>query len=315
MKVLLARPRGYCAGVEMALAALDAALVRFGAPIHCYHQIVHNRYLVAHYESRGVVFVDDVARVPAGSVVVFSAHGVAPAVREQARAQGLTVVDATCPLVAKVHAEARQFDRAGFTIVLVGHRGHDETVGVQGEAPDAVVVVENEADVERLVVTDPARVAYVTQTTLSVDDTRQVIDALRRRFPLIRAPAQEDICYATQNRQEAVRHLSAWADVAIVIGSANSSNSRRLAEVAEARGARAYLVDGPDDIDPSWLVSAKTVVLTAGASVPEALVEKTLGWLRERFGALIEQHVVREEHVRFNLPLEVRSVVSVPVAS
>lgn len=308
MKVRLAAPRGYCAGVEMALAALDAALTRYGTPIYCFHQIVHNRYLVARYEARGVVFVDDIECVSPGSVVIFSAHGVAPSVRERALALGLTVVDATCPLVQKVHAEARRFQRRGQAIVLVGHRGHDETVGVQGEAPDSVIVVENEADVEQLDVADPARVAILTQTTLSVDDTRHVVEAIRRRYPLVEAPAHEDICYATQNRQEAVRKLAAGADVALVIGSTNSSNSCRLAEVAVAQGARAYLVDGPSEIDVDWLTGAGIVVLTAGASVPETLVEETVAWLEEHFDADVERHVILTEDVRFNLPPEIREL-------
>src|SRR5688500_14025042 len=221
MRVLLAAPRGYCAGVEMALAALDAALARHGAPVHCYHQIVHNRPLVAHYEARGVVFVDDVSDVPPGGVLVFSAHGVSPAVREAARARGLAVVDATCPLVHKVHAEARRYARRGDTIVYVGHHGHDEAVGVQGEAPDAMVLVETVDDVAALRLDADAPLAVLTQTTLAVDDTRTVLDALRRRFPLAQAPAQEDICYATQNRQEAVRQLATGADVVLVLGSEN----------------------------------------------------------------------------------------------
>jgi 4-hydroxy-3-methylbut-2-enyl diphosphate reductase len=312
MRILLAAPRGYCAGVEMALAALDATLARHGAPVHCYHQIVHNRWLVAHYEARGVTFVNEVDEVPPGGVLVFSAHGVSPAVRARAQARGLTVIDATCPLVHKVHAEARRYAQRGDAIVYVGHAGHDEAVGVTGEAPDAVRLVEHEEDVARLEVADGQRVVCLTQTTLSVDDTRQLLVALRRRFPQLQAPPQEDICYATQNRQEAVRRLAAHADVALVVGSVNSSNSKRLCEVAASQGARAYLFDTLAEIDPSWLADAETVVLTAGASAPEQLVEETLAWLVARFGATVEHHVLLEEDVHFNLPPQLRAAAPTP---
>ena len=306
MKILLAQPRGFCAGVEMAVTALAHAVEHFGAPVYCYHQIVHNASLIAQFEGRGVVFVNDTSEVPLGAVLVLSAHGVAPAVRDAAEARGIRVVDATCPLVSKVHAEARRFNRRGYTIVLVGHRGHDETVGVAGEAPDAVVHVESTDDVARLEIRDATRVAYLTQTTLSVTDSERVIAALRGRFPRIEGPAQDDICYATHNRQEAIRALSHSAPVALVLGSHNSSNSRRLVEVAEAEGARAYLVDGPEAINPAWLRGVPAVVLTAGASVPERVVAATIDWLRAQFGAVVVAQPGRTESLHFQLPVELR---------
>ena len=306
LRVLLARPRGFCAGVDMAVSALDRALELFGAPVYAYHQIVHNTYLVARYQRRGVVFVDDVRDVPESGTVVLSAHGVAPEVRRLADARRLRTVDATCPLVHKVHSEARRFARDGYTIVLVGHRGHDETLGVMGEAPAQMVLVETVADVERLHVRDAGRVAYLTQTTLSVDDAGRVIDALRRRFPAIVGPATEDICYATQNRQDAVRTLAPRADRVLVIGSGNSSNSRRLAELGERQGVPTRLVDGPEELDASWFIGARTVLVTAGASVPEELVQATVAWLQQRFDTEVEEQRGAEETLRFQLPVVVR---------
>ncbi|MGH7528034.1 MAG: 4-hydroxy-3-methylbut-2-enyl diphosphate reductase [Gemmatimonadales bacterium] len=308
MRVLLTRPRGFCAGVEMAIVSLDRALRLFGAPLYAFHQIVHNQHLVRQYQDRGVHFVDDLHEIPIGGTVVFSAHGVAPAVRELAERRGLRVVDATCPLVHKVHAEARRFARDGYDIVLFGHRGHDETAGVVGEAPDRIQVVENEEEIERLAPANPDRVAYLTQTTLSVDETHGLIDALRRRFTAVAGPRKEDICYATQNRQEAVKEVAGEADLALVIGSQNSSNSQRLVEVASRRGIPARLIDGPEQLDPAWFEGVGTMLVTAGASVPESLVRATVGWIVDRFGAEVEERQLVEETIRFQLPVVVREV-------
>ncbi|MEO8451713.1 MAG: 4-hydroxy-3-methylbut-2-enyl diphosphate reductase [Gemmatimonadota bacterium] len=306
MRVLLAHPRGFCAGVDMALSSLDRALELFGAPVYAYHQIVHNAPLVSRYERRGVRFVDDLGAVPEGATVVFSAHGVAPELRRAADERRLRVVDATCPLVHKVHNEARRFARAGYTIVFIGHGGHDETVGVMGEAPGLIHLVETVEGVASLEVPDPMRVAYLTQTTLSQDEARRIIDALRGRFPRIAAPPREDICYATQNRQEAVSELLADADLLLVIGSRNSSNSQRLAELGSSRGVPARLIDGTADLDPAWFRAVGTVLLTAGASVPEEFVEAVLEWIRARFDAEVEERRFAEETLRFQLPLVVR---------
>jgi 4-hydroxy-3-methylbut-2-enyl diphosphate reductase len=310
MRLLLAEPRGFCAGVEMAVGALDSTLARFGAPVYAYHHIVHNHGVVADFEARGVVFVDDVAAVPEGATLVFSAHGVSPAVRAAAEARHLCVVDATCPLVAKVHAEARRFARLGYAVILVGHRGHDETVGVTGEAPDHVIaVVESAAEVAALDVPDATRVAFLTQTTLSVSDVAEIVDALRARFPHIVGPPSSDICYATTNRQEAVRAVAGEADVVLVLGSATSSNTVRLVETAQAAGRAAYRVDAAREIQPEWLAGARTVALTAGASVPEAVVAEATAWLAAHGVARVETRRVRDEAMRFRLPLPVRGEV------
>ncbi len=308
MRVLLADPRGFCAGVNMAIATLQRALERFGAPVYVYHEIVHNRWVVESFRRRGVVFVDRLNDVPDGAYVVFSAHGVPPQLRREAARRGLKAIDATCPLVTKVHREAKEFARRGYTIVLVGHAGHDEVVGTMGEAPDRIVLVETLDDVERLEVPDPNKVAYLTQTTLSVDDAAVLIGRLRERFPAIAGPRKDDICYATQNRQEAVRRLAPLADVGLVVGSANSSNSRRLAELAASFGIPAHLIDGPDDIAPQWLLGKQCVLLTAGASAPEELVERCCEFLHRRFGAVVETHSVRQENVRFPLPAPLRDL-------
>jgi 4-hydroxy-3-methylbut-2-enyl diphosphate reductase len=313
VRVLLAQPRGYCAGVEMALASLDRSLELFGTPLYAYHQIVHNTPLVRHYQQRGVTFVDDLADVPAGGTVVFSAHGVAPDVRRLAAERGVRVIDATCPLVSKVHSEARRFARAGYTIIMVGHAGHDETVGVMGEAPGCIHLVETLADVAALQVLDPDRVAWLTQTTLSIDETREILAALRQRFPAIEGPARDDICYATQNRQEAVRALLDEADLLLVIGSHNSSNSQRLAELGRRQGVPALLVDGPADLDPATFAGVATVAITAGASVPESFVQATVSWLLQRFGGSVEERRITEESVRFQLPVIVRSIAEATV--
>ncbi len=306
MQVLLAAPRGFCAGVNMAIESLELALRAFGPPIYVYHEIVHNRYVVESFRDRGVVFVDDLAAVPEGAHLLFSAHGVAPEVRRIARQRRLTAIDATCPLVTKVHLEAVRFAKAGYKILLIGHEGHDEVVGTIGEAPDAVILVQDEHEADRLELPPDAKVAYLTQTTLSVDDANRIIRRLQARFPQLVGPAKEDVCYATQNRQEAVRALCAEADLVLVVGSQNSSNSQRLRELAAERGVAAHLIDGVTDIDPAWFVDVQTVVVTAGASAPESIVEQCLDYLREHHQAQIEVRTVREEAVHFPLPRELR---------
>ncbi len=307
MKVLLASPRGFCAGVNMAIESLDLALESLAPPIYVYHEIVHNKYVVEHFRGRGVTFVDHLADVPHGATLLFSAHGVSPEVRRLARERNLRAIDATCPLVTKVHLEAIKYAQAGYTILLIGHEGHDEVIGTMGEAPEAIVLVESPEEVATLQVADENRVAYLTQTTLSVDDANRIITRLKERFPRIAAPPKDDICYATQNRQEAVSILAKDADLAVVLGSQNSSNSQRLAELARERGIRAYLVDGPGDLDPAWFSGAKTVLVTAGASAPEQVVDECLDWLREHFNATVEPRSIREESVSFPLPRELRS--------
>jgi 4-hydroxy-3-methylbut-2-enyl diphosphate reductase len=306
MKVLLANPHGFCAGVVMVLRSLERALDLLGTPLYVFHEIVHNKHVVEEFQSRGVRFVDSIDDVPVGANLLYSAHGVSPVVREQARRRRLRTIDATCPLVTKVHLEASRFAREGYTIVLIGHEGHDEVIGTMGEAPGQIVLVETPEDAARLNVPDPNRVAYLTQTTLSVDDANRVIAALRERFPNIVGPPKEDICYATQNRQEAVREMAREADVVLVVGSDNSSNSIRLAEVARQYGARAYLIDDVGGIDPAWLDGAETVVLTAGASAPERLVVDCLDWLKRHYGAQVEQRMAREEKLVFPLPSALR---------
>jgi len=307
MKVLLAAPRGFCAGVNMAIDSLELALRAFGPPIYVYHEIVHNRYVVESFRERGVVFVDDLAAVPEGSQLLFSAHGVAPEVRRLARQRRLTTIDATCPLVTKVHLEAVRFAKEGHQILLIGHEGHDEVVGTVGEAPDAVILVQNEQEADCLELPPDAKVAYLTQTTLSVDDANRIIRRLRARFPQLVGPAKDDICYATQNRQEAVRALCKEADLVLVVGSQNSSNSQRLRELAAERGVAAHLIDGVADLDPAWFEGAQTVVVTAGASAPESIVEQVLDYLRERYQAQIELRAVCDETVHFPLPRGLRA--------
>jgi 4-hydroxy-3-methylbut-2-en-1-yl diphosphate reductase len=306
MKVLLASPRGFCAGVNMAIESLELALGAFGPPIYVYHEIVHNQYVVSHFRGRGVTFVDDLAEVPTGATLLFSAHGVSPEVRRIARERKLRAIDATCPLVTKVHLEAIKYAEAGYTILLIGHEGHDEVIGTMGQAPEAIVLVEKPEDVAALQVADESKVAYLTQTTLSVDDANRIISRLKQRFPKIASPPKDDICYATQNRQEAVSLLSAEVELVLVLGSQNSSNSQRLAELARERGIAAHLIDGTDDIDPAWFAGVGTVLVTAGASAPEVVVEECLSWLRDRFGAIVEPRSIREESVSFPLPRELR---------
>ncbi|WP_145292016.1 4-hydroxy-3-methylbut-2-enyl diphosphate reductase [Pirellulimonas nuda] len=310
MKVILASPRGFCAGVNMAIDSLELALAEFGAPIYVYHEIVHNQYVVNHFRDRGVKFVNELDEAPEGATLLFSAHGVSPEVRRGARERRLHAIDATCPLVTKVHLEAIKYAKQGYTIFLIGHEGHDEVIGTMGEAPEAIVLVETPDQVDSLEVADESKLAYLTQTTLSVDDANRIIDRLRERFPGIHSPPKADICYATQNRQEAVALLSTEADLVLVLGSQNSSNSQRLAELARERGIDAHLIDGPQEIDVSWFNGVQTVLVTAGASAPETVVESCLDLLRDRFDATVEPRVIRKEEVTFPLPRELRSVAA-----
>ncbi|MEN6406395.1 MAG: 4-hydroxy-3-methylbut-2-enyl diphosphate reductase [Thermoguttaceae bacterium] len=302
MRVILASPRGFCAGVNMAIDALEAAVETYGTPLYVYHEIVHNKWVVDWFQSRGVIFVDDLAAVPEGSTLLYSAHGVSPAIRRQAAQRRLTAIDATCPLVTKVHCEAVRFARQGYTIFLIGHAGHDEVVGTMGEASDVIHLVQNVDDVDRIEAVDSSRVAYLTQTTLSVDDAARIIERLRRRFPNIVGPTRDDICYATQNRQEGVRRLAAQAQIVLVVGSQNSSNSRRLAELARSCGVEAHLIDDPSDIRLDWFSGDETVAVTAGASAPEALVQQCVDLLRKQFGASVETCVICREQLKFPLP-------------
>jgi len=299
-KVLLAAPRGYCAGVERAVEAVERALQTHGPPVYVRKQIVHNAHVVRNLENKGAVFVDEETEVPEGAVVVLSAHGVAPEVPQRAAARRLTVLDATCPLVTKVHLEARRFAAKDRTIVLIGHAGHEEVVGTTGQAPDRTVLVQDVAEARSLRVVDPDNLAYLTQTTLSVDETNEIVEALRDRFPSIEGPPREDICYATQNRQDAVKELASRADVVLVIGSDNSSNSKRLAEVAREQGTPAHLVDDETEVDPAWLDGADVVGITSGASAPEWLVDRMLSWLASRGANEVEELRLTEEHVRFS---------------
>jgi 4-hydroxy-3-methylbut-2-enyl diphosphate reductase len=306
MHIILAGPRGFCAGVNMAIESLEAALGVYGAPIYVYHEIVHNRWVVERFRRQGAVFVNDLSEVPPGAHLLYSAHGVSPEVRDEAARRGLHTIDATCPLVTKVHREAVRFAAAGYTIVLIGHAGHDEVVGVMGEAAQAMRLVESPEDVDRLEVADPEKLAYLMQTTLSLDDAARTIRRLRERFPKIASPDQVDICYATQNRQGAVRALSQAADIVLVIGSRNSSNSRRLAEMARHSGVRAHLIDGPADIDTAWFSGGETVLVTAGASAPEDVVQECIALLQERFAAAVESRTLAEERTGFLLPHPLR---------
>jgi 4-hydroxy-3-methylbut-2-enyl diphosphate reductase len=299
-KVLLAAPRGYCAGVERAVDAVERALRAHGAPVYVRKQIVHNAHVVRDLEAKGAVFVESETDVPKGAVVVLSAHGVAPEVYEHARARELTVLDATCPLVTKVHLEARRFAAERRTIVLIGHAGHEEVVGTTGQAPASTILVQTVDDARTVDLPDGEHLSYLTQTTLSVDETNEIIAALRERFPSIEGPPREDICYATQNRQDAVKEIARRADVVLVIGSDNSSNSNRLAEVARELGTPAFLVDDETEADPRWLEGAEVVGLTSGASAPEWLVRRMLEWLAELGATQVEEVRLAEEHLRFS---------------
>ncbi len=305
-KVLLASPRGYCAGVERAVDTVEKALELYGPPVYVRKQIVHNLHVVRDLEARGAVFVDEETEVPVGQTVVFSAHGVAPSVHANAAARQLNTIDATCPLVTKVHVQARRYAADGYTVLLIGHEGHEEVVGTMGEAPESMVLVESVEDAERLVFAPGTRLAYVTQTTLSVDETSEIITALRRRFPDIHAPKKEDICYATSNRQWAVKEMLAEIGLLLVIGSRNSSNSNRLVEVARANGVASYLIDDETEIDESWIVGVDVVGVTSGASAPEKLVERVCDWFRARGVADIEPYRLVNEDVEFRLPVELR---------
>jgi 4-hydroxy-3-methylbut-2-enyl diphosphate reductase len=310
VKIILANPRGFCAGVNMAIESLERALDLFGTPLYVYHEIVHNRPVVERFRKRGVVFVDGMDEIPHGANVLYSAHGVAPAIREAAESRSLCAIDATCPLVTKVHLEAVRFARQGFIIILIGHEGHDEVLGTMGEAPESIRLVQNVDDVARLELSPDAKLAYLTQTTLSVDDAEVIIAALRRRFPQIVGPSKEDICYATQNRQEAVKEVVPEVDLVLVLGSQNSSNSMRLAELAQSCGKPAYLIDGVGEINDAWFKDSDIVLITAGASAPEEVVEECVAYLQRRFGASVESRTVREEHVSFPLPRELRVLAS-----
>jgi 4-hydroxy-3-methylbut-2-en-1-yl diphosphate reductase len=303
-KVLLASPRGFCAGVVRAIDIVNLALEQFGLPLYVRREIVHNKYVVNELRQKGTVFIDDLDEVPPGSRVIFSAHGVAPEVRAVARHRGLKVIDATCPLVTKVHLEAVRYAREGYTILLIGHKDHDEVIGTLGEAPDAIRVLVSMDQVDELHVPDPEKVAYLTQTTLSLDDTRQIIERLRQKYPSIHGPSSEDICYATQNRQAAVLELAQKAEVILVVGSANSSNSRRLVEVARGQQVPAYLIDDIDDIRTAWFASISIIGLTAGASAPEGLVEKVIHYLSKVGFPEVETIGSIREDVEFALPAE-----------
>jgi 4-hydroxy-3-methylbut-2-enyl diphosphate reductase len=311
LKILLANPRGFCAGVDRAIEIVERALELFGAPIYVRHEVVHNRFVVERLRGLGAVFVDDLDDVPADATVVFSAHGVPKSVQAEARQRGLRVFDATCPLVTKVHMEVARFARDGREVILIGHEGHPEVEGTMGQFDDSlggrICLVEDVEDVERLEVRDPSRVGVVTQTTLSVDDTAEILEALQRRFPTLATPRKEDICYATQNRQDAVKGLVEACDVVVVVGSQSSSNSNRLREIAEKAGKPGYLVDGPEDLRPEWFAGKLSVGVTAGASAPELLVQRVVARLREWGGQGAEETTGREENVVFALPRELRA--------
>ncbi|MEZ6135932.1 MAG: 4-hydroxy-3-methylbut-2-enyl diphosphate reductase [Pirellulaceae bacterium] len=306
MEIILAAPRGFCAGVNMAVQSLDLAIRSFPPPIYVYHEIVHNQYVVRSFQSKGAIFVDNMYEIPEGATVMFSAHGVSPEIRLLAKERKLFAIDATCPLVTKVHLEAIKYAKGGYTILLIGHEGHDEVIGTMGEAPEAIVLVEDEAAVDQLQYSPDTKLAYLTQTTLSVDDATKIIKRLRERFPWIESPPKDDICYATQNRQEAVRLLADRADLVLVLGSQNSSNSQRLRELAAEQGKQAHLIDSPDDLDPAWFNGIDRVLVTAGASAPESVVQATLDWLVQRYDATVHVETVRKEEVHFPLPKALR---------
>jgi 4-hydroxy-3-methylbut-2-enyl diphosphate reductase len=309
-KVLLTSPRGYCAGVERAVETVERSLELYGPPVYVRKQIVHNLHVVRELEGRGAIFVDDEREVPEGATVVFSAHGVAPSVHENALARSLRTIDATCPLVTKVHTQARRYAAQGYTIILIGHAGHEEVVGTMGEAPGSIVLVESPEHVEQLSFPEGTRLAYITQTTLSVDETGEMIAALRARFPEIHAPRKEDICYATSNRQWAVKEMLPEIDLLLVVGSRNSSNSNRLVETARGNGVESHLIDDRSEIDEAWLDGVEVVGITSGASAPELLVEGVVEWFRERGVTDISPYRLVEEDVEFRLPVELRRELS-----
>ena len=308
-KIILLTPRGFCAGVVRAIDVVKIALDLYGAPIYVRKEIVHNRHVVEELRQAGAVFVEELEEVPEGARVIFSAHGVSPAVRAQAKQRKLQVIDATCPLVTKVHLEAVKFAKKGYTIVLIGHKDHDEVIGTLGEAPESTVLVSSEGDVDRLEVRDPERVSFITQTTLSLDETKDIVERLRQRFPKIQGPAAQDICYATENRQLAVKAVVPLCQVLLVVGSQNSSNSRRLVEVCGKMGVPAYLLDDLSEVRPEWLDGVETVALTAGASAPENLVQELIGSLQRHGFAELEEMEIKEEDVRFHLPSDLGKTV------
>lgn len=316
MEILLANPRGFCAGVDRAIEIVERALETLGAPIYVRHEVVHNRFVVEDLRAKGAVFVEEVDEIPKGATCIFSAHGVSQKVREDARTRGLTVFDATCPLVTKVHIEVKRYSKEAREVVLIGHHGHPEVEGTMGQFDESmggsIYLVETPDEVANLQVRNPAHMAYVTQTTLSVDDTSRVIDALRARFPQIMGPRKDDICYATQNRQDSVKELAAQCDVLLVVGSRNSSNSNRLRELAEQRGVPAYLIDGPQDIREEWIGGKARVGVTAGASAPEVLVQQVVDRLKALGGTLARELPGREEHIVFALPAALRKAVGTP---
>ena len=314
-KVLLAHPRGYCAGVERAVDAVELALTKHGPPVYVRKQIVHNAHVVRDLESKGAIFVEEETEVPEGAVVVLSAHGSAPEVFENSASRGLEVIDATCPLVTKVHLEARRFADEDQTIILIGHAGHEEVVGTTGQAPERTILVQDPEEARVVEVPDPTHLRYLTQTTLSVDETNEIIGILKERFPNLEGPPREDICYATQNRQDAVKIISSEVDVLLVIGSKNSSNSNRLVEVSKERGTPAYLVDDETEVDTAWLEGADVVGVTSGASAPEWLVDRMITFLKEQGATEVEEVHVAEEQVRFSLPPGVRQVPLTPTSS
>ncbi|HEX8104513.1 MAG TPA: 4-hydroxy-3-methylbut-2-enyl diphosphate reductase [Solirubrobacteraceae bacterium] len=310
-KLLLATPRGYCAGVDRAVQTVERALELYGPPVYVRKEIVHNKHVVAQLRDRGAIFVDELdASLPEGAITVFSAHGVSPAVHADAASRGLQTIDATCPLVTKVHVEAKKFAADGYTIVLIGHAGHEEVEGTMGEAPEHIVLVETEADVDALEVPDPDRIAYISQTTLSVDETRQLINRLREKFPNITGPRTDDICYATTNRQAAVKQMATECDLVLVIGSQNSSNSRRLVDVARDYGTDAHLIDNEAQVEDGWLEGKRVVGITSGASAPEELVQRLVAFFRARGTEQVEDFEVLREDVRFMLPKTIRQAMA-----
>jgi len=321
-KIILVSPRGFCAGVVRAIDVVKIALDLFGAPIYVRKEIVHNRHVVAELREAGAIFIDELSEAPAGARLIFSAHGVSPAVRKEAKERDLHVIDATCPLVTKVHLEAIKFARMGYTIILIGHRDHDEVIGTLGEVPESSVLVETVEDAQRLQVADPAKTCFLTQTTLSLDETRGIVEALRARFPEIKSPSAQDICYATENRQLGVKAVAPESDLLLVVGSRNSSNSMRLVEVSLQAGVPAYLVDDWAQVDEKWLASANSVAVTAGASAPEYLVDELIRFLQERHGFNeMEEVTLKDEDVRFSLPAELSAspqrlhTIATPVVS
>lgn len=310
MKILVANPRGFCAGVNMAIECLDQTIQMFGPLVYVYHEIVHNKYVVDRFTNQGVTFVNHISEVPEGSILLYSAHGVSPEIREQSRQRKLQTIDATCPLVTKVHLEAIKYARDGYHIILIGHEGHDEVIGTMGEAPASITLIEDPEDVNRLSFPAQEKIAYLTQTTLSVEEASRVIQALKAKFPHIESPPKEDICYATTNRQDAVKQLAIQSDVVIVVGSQNSSNSRRLQEIGILLGKPAYLIDGATELQTAWFSEQSIVLITAGASAPEVVVQDCIQWLSDKFGATVDEITTREEHVSFPLPKELRALQS-----